>query len=138
MMSSAPVTPPAAASAAVTPASAARPACMGLDMESERKACCRPAEKVATVASARAKLFASRPSSSAAADLIRERMLEESRGRNHRPRKERRVPVDDDSLRLVQYLRRDRLTAIPLGEPGELLDDVHPSPPRARCGARSR
>src|SRR5256885_15147917 len=69
---------------------------------------------------------------SAAADLIRERMLEESRGRNHRPRKERRVPVDHDSLRLVQYLRRDRLTAIPLGEPGELLDDVHPSPPRAR------
>ena len=42
----------AAASAAVTPASAARPACRGFDIESMRKACWSPAEKVATVASA--------------------------------------------------------------------------------------
>ena len=46
---------------------AARPACSGLDIESMRKDCCRPAENVVTVASACAKRFASRPSSSAAA-----------------------------------------------------------------------
>src|SRR6266542_2502861 len=44
MTSSEPVTPSAAASAAVTPASAARPACSGFDIESLRKACCSPAE----------------------------------------------------------------------------------------------
>ena len=67
MMSSAPVTPSAALSAALTPASAARPACIGLDMESDRKACCRPAAKVVTVASACAKRLESSPSTWAAA-----------------------------------------------------------------------
>ena len=61
------MTPSAAASAAVTPASAAWPACSGFDIESMRNACCSPAEKVATVASACAKRFASSCSSSAAA-----------------------------------------------------------------------
>src|SRR5439155_381961 len=138
MMSSDPVTPSAAASAAVTPASAARPACMGLDIESARNACCRPAEKVATVASAWAKRFASRPSTSAralaerepgfaVAKLSGERALEQEGRRNHAARKQRRVPVDHGALRLVQHLRRERLPAIALREPGETLDDVHSS-----------
>ena len=67
MTSSEPVTPSRAESAAVTPASAARPACSGLDIESMRKACCRPAQNVVTVASALAKRRLSRASSSAAA-----------------------------------------------------------------------
>src|SRR5207245_3258314 len=75
---------------------------------------------------------------SAPADLLRKRAFEQGRGRNHRPRKERRVPVDHDALRLMQHLRRHRLTAIALGEPGETLDDVHSSPSPGRCGARSR
>ena len=52
------MTPSRAASAAVTPASAAWPACSGFDIESMRNACCSPAEKVATVASACAKRVA--------------------------------------------------------------------------------
>ena len=67
MTSSDPVTPSRAASAAVTPASAARPACSGFDIESMRNACCRPAAKVVTVASACANCWRSSFSASAAA-----------------------------------------------------------------------
>ncbi len=62
-----PVTPSAASCAASTPASAARPACSGLDIESIRNACCRPAAKVAAVASAWPKGAPCSPSSPAVA-----------------------------------------------------------------------
>ncbi|MDT4859385.1 hypothetical protein FQZ97_938930 [compost metagenome] len=51
-MSSAPVMPLKAARAAVTPADAAWPPCSALVMESERKACCRPAANEPAVARA--------------------------------------------------------------------------------------
>jgi len=91
----------------------------------------------APLMSAAARTPASLPSArreSAPADLFRERAFEQGRGRNHRPRKERRVPVDHDALRLVQHLRRHRLPAIALREPGETLDDVHPSPSEHDAG----
>src|SRR3546814_9194114 len=50
-ISSAPVMPFDAAWAARTPIQAAWPACNGLVIESDRNACCSPAEKVAVVAS---------------------------------------------------------------------------------------
>ena len=51
-MSAAPVTPCAAAIAAITPEAAACPPCRALVMDSERNACCSPAAKLAAVASA--------------------------------------------------------------------------------------
>ena len=61
------VKPRDASCAASKPASAARPACSGLDIESIRNACCRPAAKVAAVASACANWISDRPSRSPAA-----------------------------------------------------------------------
>src|SRR6218665_372963 len=50
--SGAPVNPAAAAAAASRPTCAACPACSGLDIESVRKACCKPDAMVAQVHSA--------------------------------------------------------------------------------------
>src|SRR5262249_13343581 len=58
-------------------------------------------------------------------DLPGEGALEQGRGRHHRPRVERGVPVDHRALRVVQDLRIQGPPALPLGERREALDDAH-------------
>src|SRR5712691_1724739 len=76
---------------------------------------------------AHARAPAEREPGFAVVELCGERALEQRGRGNHGARKQRRVPVDHDALRLVQYPRRHSLPAIALGEPGETLDDVQSS-----------
>ncbi len=76
---------------------------------------------------AHARAPAEREPGFAMVELSGESALEQEGRRNHAARKQRRVPVDHGALRLVQHLRRHRLPAIALGEPGETFDDVHSS-----------